>query len=165
MFIRSSGATAALQDAPGKLAGFGETLRNGISSISFTAPSMESIRVAIPQQTVIRFSTKKEPTVLDELVAVRAAGRGFACHDLGAADLHSCVAAHAPSIDAVKTDGAGRNQRRHHEIPGALWLEKPNAPVKLASLSSPSDPLPAITAPASLSTCKRSGGPGLARLI
>ncbi len=121
------GATAALHDAPAKLASFGETLRNGISSISFKAPSMESIRVAIPQQTVIRFSTKKEPTVIDDLVAVRAQDAVSACHDLGAADLRSRVAAqHFDRRGENRSPQHGESRRaRHHEIPGACgWKSR-----------------------------------------
>jgi hypothetical protein len=64
------GAKTALHDAPSRLASFGDTLRAGISSISVKASSMDSVRVAIPSQTAIRFSTRKEPTVVEELADV-----------------------------------------------------------------------------------------------
>jgi hypothetical protein len=66
-----SGATAMLQDAPARLASFGETVRGGISSVSLKTPSLESIRVAIPDRSIIRFSATKAPTVVDELASLR----------------------------------------------------------------------------------------------
>jgi spore germination cell wall hydrolase CwlJ-like protein len=153
------GATAALHDAPAKLAGFGETLRNGISSISFKAPSMESIRVAIPQQTVIRFSTKKEPSVIDELVAVRAqdavslamtsAQPTFAVASLPSASI-GAVKAEVPSTVKAEVLGTLKSQAA---------AAKAEAPVKLASLPLPSDPVPALTASASLSLAKEAAAP------
>jgi len=146
------GATAALQDAPGKLASFGETLRNGISTISFKAPSMETIRVAIPQQTVIRFSTKKEPTVIDDLVAVR--GQDAVQLAMTSAQPTLAVAAlPSASIGAVKSEVLATMKS---EAPAAAKAE---APVKLASLPLPSDPVAAITAPASLSLAKEVSAP------
>jgi spore germination cell wall hydrolase CwlJ-like protein len=149
------GATAALHDAPGKLAGLGETLRNGISSISFKAPSMESIRVAIPQQSVIRFSTKKEPTVIDDLVAVRAQD----AVQLAMTSAHptfTAASAQSASLSAVKSTVPGTAKAdvlgtMKSEAPAAMKVE---ASVKLASLPLPSDPVSAITLPASLSLAK-----------
>jgi spore germination cell wall hydrolase CwlJ-like protein len=154
------GATAALHDAPAKLAGFGETLRNGINSISFKAPSMESIRVAIPQQTVIRFSTKKEPTVIDDLVAVRAqdavslamtsAQPTFAVASLPSASI-GAVKTEVPSTVKAGVLGAVKSQ--------ATAAGKAEAPVKLASLPLPSDPVAAMAVPASLSLAKEAAAP------
>ena len=154
------GATAALQDAPGKLAGFGATLRNGIGSISFKAPSMESIRVAIPQQTVIRFSTKTEPTVIDELVAVR--GQDAVRLAMTSAQPTFAVASlPSASIGAVKSELPGTAKSEvlgtmKSELPAAVKAE---APIKLASLPLPSDPVPALTSPASLSLAKETSAP------
>jgi hypothetical protein len=122
------GATAALHDAPAKLASFGETLRNGISSISFKAPSMDSIRVAIPQQTVIRFSTKKEPTVIDDLVAVR--GQDAVRLAMTSAQPTFTVASlPSASIGAVKRfDWRGEiRSARRHEIRGACGCKSRSA--------------------------------------
>ncbi len=152
------GATAALQDAPAKLAGFGETLRNGISSISFKAPSMESIRVAIPQQTVIRFSTKKEPTVIDDLVAVR--GQDAVQLAMTSAQPTFAVASlPSASIGAVKTAVPSTVKA---DVLGSMKSQtagKVEAPVKLASLPLSSDPVTAISAPASLSLAKEVAAP------
>jgi spore germination cell wall hydrolase CwlJ-like protein len=65
-----SSATEALRSAPVTLASLGETVRGGISKISIT-PSIESVRVAIPSKSFIRFSTATEPTPIDDLVEVR----------------------------------------------------------------------------------------------
>ena len=152
------GATAALHDAPARIAGFGETLRNGISSISFKAPSMESIRVAIPQQTVIRFSTKKEPSVIDELVAVRAQD-AVSLAMTSAQPTFAVASLPSASIGAVKTEVPSTVKAEVLGKSHAAAAGKAEAPVKLASLPLPSDPVPAITAPASLSLAKESAAP------
>lgn len=154
------GATAALHDAPGKLAGFGETLRNGISSISFKAPSMDSIRVAIPQQTVVRFSTKKEPTVIDDLVAVRSKD-AVQLAMTSAQPTFAFASLPSAPIGTVKSDLTGATKS---DVLGALKPEqlpavKAEAPVKLASLPMPSDPAPSVSVPASLSLAKEVAAP------
>jgi hypothetical protein len=65
-----SGATEAWREGPAKLASLGETVRRGVGAISLPS-SLESVSVVIPNKTFIHFSTVKEPTVIDDLAAVR----------------------------------------------------------------------------------------------
>jgi spore germination cell wall hydrolase CwlJ-like protein len=134
------GATAALHEAP--------------------AASMESIRVAIPQQTVIHFSTKKEPTVIDDLVAVR--GRDAVQLAMTSAQPTFAVTSlPSTSLGAVKSEVP---RTAKSEVLGTMKSEaaaavRAEAPVRLASLPSPSDPMPAIGATASLSLANEAAAP------
>ncbi len=125
-----------------------------------SALSMESIRVAIPQQTIIRFSTEKEPTVLDDLAAVR--GRDAVQLAMTSAELTFAVRSLAgTSLGAVKSEVPGTAQS---EVLGTMKSETAAAvraepPIKLASLPSPSDPLPAISSTTSLSLAKEAAAP------
>ena len=119
--------------------------------------SMESISVAIPQQTVIRFSSKKDPTVIDDLVAVR--GRDAVQLAMTSAELTFAVTSlPSTSLGVVKSEVPHTAQS---EVLGTMKSEaaaavKAEAPIKLASLPSPSDPVPAI---ASLSLGNEAAAP------
>ena len=125
-----------------------------------SALSMESIRVAIPQQTVIRFSTEKEPTVIDDLVSVR--GRDAVQLAMTSAQLtFALTSLPSTSLGAVKSEIPDTAQS---EVLGTMKSEaaaavRAEAPIKLASLPSPSDPLPAISSTTSLSLAKEAAAP------
>ena len=122
--------------------------------------SPPSIRVAIPEHTVIRSSTKKEPTVIDDLVAVR--GRDAVQLAMTSAQPSFAVTSlPSTSLGAVKSE-VPRTARS--EVLGTMKSEAAAAPkaeaqVKLASLPLPSDPVPAMSATASFSLEKEAAAP------
>jgi spore germination cell wall hydrolase CwlJ-like protein len=153
-----SGATEALRSAPMTLAELSETIRTGVGSISIN-PSVESIRLAIPNKTFIRFSTAKEPTVIDDLAAVRDQDAVTFAMTTPTPTLRAPL----PALRDMKSVPAVAEALPPVAAQQALAKAEPAAsaapPVQMASLSMPA-PQPNLAAPAEpVAAAAASNGP------